>query len=187
MSSSETAMARATSRTYTGWKRACGQGSASEGKRRESASKRFRNRSFGPNTTEGRNTVTSRSSAANTRGAAGADDGLRQLDVRAREIRPVVVGPALVRSAGPAVQHADQVDHRLLVAHQPLEHARRADVGLHDVDGGQQDQVLGALAAPRRHGHLEAARHQLGAHVMADEAGAPDYENVVDLHCPAIL
>ena len=38
---------------------------------------------------------------------------LRQLDVRAREIRAVVVGPALVGPAAPAVQHADQVDHRV--------------------------------------------------------------------------
>ena len=49
---------------------------------------------------------------------------LRQLDVDAREIRTVVVRAALVGPAAPAVQDADQVDHRLLAGAEALERAR---------------------------------------------------------------
>ena len=59
-------MARATSPTYTGWKRAFGQGTASTGRKRAIVAKRLRNLSSGPNTTDGRNTVTCRSSASST-------------------------------------------------------------------------------------------------------------------------
>ena len=101
------------------------------------------------------------------RGAAGVDDGLRQLDVHALEI---------------AVQDADQVDHGVPARNQPLERALGEDVDLDDVDGGEQDEVLGALAAPRGHGHAHAARGERGDEMPADKARAADHEHVVELH-----
>src|SRR6266513_601742 len=49
---------RATSSTYTGWKRACGLGRRTSGSQRWSLAKVLRNWSSGPNITDGRNTVT---------------------------------------------------------------------------------------------------------------------------------
>ena len=100
-------------------------------------------------------------------GAAGIDDALRQLGVQALEI---------------AVQDSDEIDHRLLAGDEAFERAARENVGLDDVDGRQQDEVLGALAAPRRHGDAHAARSERRDEMPADKAGAPDDEHVVELH-----
>jgi len=88
-------------------------------------------------------------------GAAGGNHRQRQLDVRAREI---------------AMQDADEVDERVLPAYQALEHIAPVDVRLDDVDRGQQDEMLGALAAPRRHRDLDAAPHELGDEMAAYKA-----------------
>ena len=87
--------------------------------------------------------------------AAGGDDGLRQLSMRALEV---------------AVQDADQVDDRVLAAHEALEHRRIEGIGLHDVDRRQQDQVLGTLAAPRRHRDPHFTSGELRDEMAADEA-----------------
>ena len=88
-------------------------------------------------------------------GAAGVDERGRQLDVRFLEVR--------------AVQHADQINHRVVPAHELMQHPGLENVGFHYLYGGQKDQVLGALAAARRHGELLAAAHELGGEVAADE------------------
>ena len=87
--------------------------------------------------------------------AAGGDDGLRQLGMRALEV---------------AVQDADQIDDRVLGARQALEHRMIADIRFHHVDGGQHDQVLGALTAARGHGDLDFAARELSDEMAADEA-----------------
>ena len=74
------------------------------------------------------------------------DKRLRQLDVDAGEVRAVIVRPALVGPAAPAVQDADQVDHGVAAGGQALQDPHGEDVGLHHVDGGQEDEVLRALA-----------------------------------------
>ena len=49
------------------------------------------------------------------------------------------------------VQHAHEVDHRAGPANESLERRSVVDIGLEDVDGGQQNQVLRAFAPARRH------------------------------------
>ena len=198
-------------------RRASGHGTANTGSQRVNRAKRLRKVSSGPNTTEGRNTVTSRSSAASSARspmplerrysegalgrsaqradmqqpahavrAAGGDDGLRQLDMHAREIRAVVVRPALVAPAAAPVEDADQVVDRVLAGAQPLEHAGRHDVGLDHVDRRQQDEVLGALAAARGDRDAHAGGGERRDQVAADEARAAHHQHVAVLHAPII-
>ena len=87
--------------------------------------------------------------------AARGSDGLRQLDVEAREIRAVVVWTAVIAPPAPALQHADEVIHGLLAGAQPLEHPGRHDVGLYHVDCGQQDEML--ARSRRREGTLTSS------------------------------
>ena len=50
------------------------------------------------------------------------------------------------------LQHADEIDHRIAAAHQLRQRLLVEDVGFHHVHGGQQDEVLGALAPAGRNG-----------------------------------
>jgi hypothetical protein len=68
------------------------------------------------------------------------------------------------------MQDADQIDDRVLAARQAIEHAMLIDVRLDDVDRRQQDQVLGALAVPRRNGDPHAAPDKGGDEVPPDKA-----------------
>jgi hypothetical protein len=88
-----------------------------------------------------------------------------------------------LRQAATAVQDADQVDERVLAARQALEHPARVDVRFDDVDRGKEDQVLGALAAPRRHRDPQAAPRELGDQVPPNEAGSAKNEDPVEPHC----
>ena len=72
--------------------------------------------------------------------------------------------------AAALMQDADQVDDRVLGARQALEHRLIADIRFHHVDGGQHDQVLGALTAARGHGDLDFAARELSDEMAADEA-----------------
>ena len=113
---------------------------------------------------------------------AGTHDRLRQLDVKAREVRPVVVRAALVAAAAAAVENAREVDHRLAARGEALEGAGREDVGLHEIDGGQKGEVLGALAAACRHPDADAPAGKRGGEMPADKARAADDENALELH-----
>ena len=80
------------------------------------------------------------------------------------------------------MEDPDQVDDRLLAARKLLENAASADVRFDDVDGGEKDQMLGALAAPRRHGYVDAAPRELRDQMTPYEAGSPDNQDVIELH-----
>src|SRR5919198_4401245 len=115
-------------------------------------------------------------------GAAGGGDRLRQLDVHAREIGTVIVRPALVAPPATAVKNADEIEYRLLIAREALEHSRSEDIGLEDIDGGQKDEVLCALATPRGHRNLDRAGGERRAEMPPDEARAAEDEHVLELH-----
>ena len=50
-------------------------------------------------------------------------------------------------------------------------------VGFDHIDGGQQDERLGALATPRRHHHAVAACRQPAHDGAPDESAAAQYQN----------
>jgi len=89
-----------------------------------------------------------------------------ELDVDAREA-----------VAARFVEDADQVDDRVRAAHQRGQASGVVDVGLDDVDGRQQDQVPGALAAARRHDGLVAGGHEPRGERAAHEAAAPEHDD----------
>ena len=91
-------------------------------------------------------------------------------------------GQLRVRRAEIAVQDAHEVDHGLLAAGKRLERTGGHDVGFDHVDRRQRQQVLGALAPPRRHRHSDATGRQRRHQMPADEPGAPQHQNVVQLH-----
>ena len=102
--------------------------------------------------------------------------------MREEEVLPVAVA-AVARPAGrAAVQHADEVDDGVAAAHQAVEDARRIDVGLDHIDGGQQDQVLGALSPARGDQDVDAACSQQADDMAADETGAANDQDVLGFH-----
>ena len=60
--------------------------------------------------------------------------------------------------------------------------ARIVDVGVHHIDGGQQDQLLGALAPARGHAHEDLLRRQAAHDVPAQKPDAADDADTSDLH-----
>ena len=81
---------------------------------------------------------------------AGGDDFLRQLDVGAGEIRPIGL-------AGAGIEHAHQVDHGVLAAHEGGERGGVVHVGFYHVDGGQRQQMRCAGAMAGGHGDAHPA------------------------------
>ena len=114
--------------------------------------------------------------AAYTAGLTGCHDLLRQLDVRFGEI--LAVGQLDVA----AVQHPDQIDHRILTAHQLLQGLRAVNVGFRHRDTGLHDQRLGPLAPARRHGDLDTALGQTIDDIGADKTAPAQQQNFFDAH-----
>ena len=81
-----------------------------------------------------------------------------------------------------SVQDAHEVDHGLPGSGQRFERPRRHDVGFNDLYGREGQQVLGALTVPRRHRNPDAVGGQSRHQVAPDESGAPQHQNVVQLH-----
>ena len=75
------------------------------------------------------------------------------------------------------VQDADEIDHGVGAAHQLAQAPAIVDVALDEVDRRQQDQMLAALAAARRHDDLVAGGDQIRDDVPADEARAAQHED----------
>jgi len=109
------------------------------------------------------------------RPVAGAGDRARQLDVGAREVRP----PGRAR---PAVQDSDQIDDRIVPAHEPRSRSVLMHVGAHDLDGGQHQQVLRMREPPGRHRDAHAFGDEPPDDGGADETGPADDQHPANLH-----
>ena len=72
------------------------------------------------------------------------------------------------------VEDADEVDHRSGAARERRQRRRVADVGLDDLDRGQQEQVPGIVAATSGDDDPDAGTGQARNDVPADETAAAD-------------
>ncbi len=81
-----------------------------------------------------------------------------------------------------AVQDADQVDHRIVTAHQLGQGFLAMDVGFRHLDAGLHDQRLGPLAPTGRDGDLDAALRQTIDDVGTDETATPQQQDLFDVH-----
>ena len=89
--------------------------------------------------------------AANAGSFAGRNDFLRQFNVRLGEI-------CAIRELDiAAMQNANQIDHRIVAAHQISQRRFTVDIGFRHLDAGLHDQGLGSLTTPGRHGDFNTA------------------------------
>jgi hypothetical protein len=89
---------------------------------------------------------------------------------------------ALEPLAAALVQDARQIDDRIDRRNKPPQCPRIVHVHVHHIHGRQQDQVFGALAAPRRHADEHLLSGEMLYNVTAQEAAATDNANGGDLH-----
>jgi hypothetical protein len=76
------------------------------------------------------------------------------------------------------VQDAHQVDNRIFPGDKAGQRGIVMNVILDDIDGWQEDEVLGTLAPARGHDNPPAAGRQLANNRRADKAAAANDKNI---------